>query len=211
MPKSRLIPSADLNRIEEKEMGTDQRGNVTLLLADVRAGREGAHEELVQAIYGELRRMAGGLMRGERPDHTLQPSALVNEALLALLEGESLADVPNRRYLFAAAAEAMRRVLVDHAQRRRAKKRIGNRVRVPLDQTLAILDEQGVDVIALHEALDQLTEAHPRQAQVVKLRFFGGLTVPEVAEALEVSATTIESDWRFARAWLKGRLGACEG
>ena len=89
-------------------MGDDQRGDVTILLGEVRAGREGAHKELVRAIYGEIRRVAGGLMRRERPDHTLQPSALVNEALIGLLEGRSLADVPNRRYLFAAAAEAMR-------------------------------------------------------------------------------------------------------
>jgi RNA polymerase sigma factor (TIGR02999 family) len=191
-------------------MGTDQRDELSVLLEEARAGREGARDRLVQAIYSELRRTAGGLMRHERPDHTLQPSALVHEALLRLLSGETLADVPNRCYLFAVAAQAMRQVLVDHARRRRAAKREGGRARVPLDEALGALEEQGLDIIALHEALDRLAQAHPRQAHVVTLRFFGGLSVPEVAEALAVSVTTVESDWRFARAWLKGHLGGSE-
>jgi RNA polymerase sigma factor (TIGR02999 family) len=146
-------------------------------------------------------------MRRERPGHTLQPSALVHEALLRLLDGDALADVPNRRYLFAAAAQAMRQVLVDHARRRHAARRLGERIRLPLDEALVTFEEQGLDVIALHDALDQLAESNPRQAQVVVLRFFGGLSIPEVAETLEVSDTTVEGDWRFARAWLHGRLG----
>src|SRR5262245_9616696 len=188
-------------------MGTEQRGDLTAILNEARAGREDARERLVRAIYAELRRTAGGLMRRERPGHTLQPSALVHEALLRLLDGDTLADVPNRRYLFAAAAEAMRQVLVDHARRRNARKRGGNRVRVPLDQVLAGFDERGLDMIALHEALERLAQDHPRPAQVVTLRFFVGLSIPEVAETLALSDTTIESDWRFARAWLKGQLG----
>jgi RNA polymerase sigma factor (TIGR02999 family) len=199
----------------EGNLGIDlvnrHRGSdLNAILSEVRAGSPDARDRLVRAIYGELRRMAGGLMRHERPGHTLQPSALVHEALLRLLSGETLADVPNRRYLFAAAAQAMRQVLVDHARRRNARKRDGNRVRVPLDQVLAGFEEQGLDVIALHEALERLAQGHPRRAQVVDLRFFGGLSVPEVAEALEVSDTTVESDWRFARAWLKGELGGSE-
>jgi RNA polymerase sigma factor (TIGR02999 family) len=188
-------------------MGAEDQGELTAILDEVRAGSLEARDRLVRAIYGELRRMASGLMRHERPGHTLQPSALVHEALIRLLSDETAADVPSRRYLFAAAAQAMRQVLVDHARRRGARKREGHRVRVPLDQVLASLDERGVDVIALHEALELLAQAHPRQAQVVDLRYFGGLSVPEVAATLEVSDTTVESDWRFARAWLKGRLG----
>jgi RNA polymerase sigma factor (TIGR02999 family) len=188
-------------------MRTNQRDDLSVLLEEIRAGREGAQDRLVQAIYAELRRIAGGLMHHERPGHTLQPSALVHEALMRLLEGDVLADVPNRRYLFAAAAQAMRQVLVDHARRRRSAKREGGRARVPLDGALVALEEQGLDALALHEALDRLAQAHPRQAQVVTLRFFDGLSVPEVAETLEVSATTVESDWRFTRAWLKGHLG----
>jgi RNA polymerase sigma factor (TIGR02999 family) len=188
-------------------MVTERPHDLTAILNEARAGGSDARERLVRAIYDELRRTAGGLMRRERPGHTLQPSALVHEALLRVLDGDTLAEIPNRRYLFAAAAQAMREVLVDHARRRNARKRDGNRVRVPLDQVLAGFDEQGLDVIALHEALEKLAQDHPRPAQVVMLRFFGGLSVPEVAESLAVSDTTIESDWRFARAWLKGRLG----
>jgi RNA polymerase sigma factor (TIGR02999 family) len=192
-------------------LDTERRGDLTAVLNEARSGDVDARERLVRTIYAELRRTAGGLMRHERRDHTLQPSALVHEALLRLLDGDALADVPNRRYLFAAAAQAMRQVLVDHARRRRARKRDGNRIRVPLDQVLVGFDEQGLDVIALHEALERLAQEHPRPAQVVDLRFFGGLSVPEVAETLGLSDTTIESDWRFARAWLKGQLGGIPG
>jgi RNA polymerase sigma factor (TIGR02999 family) len=192
-------------------MEPEGRGSLTAILNEVRAGDPDARDRLVRAIYAELRRTAGALMRRERPDHTLQTTALVHEALLRLLDGDTLADAPNRRYLFAAAAQAMRQVLVDHARRRHARKREGNRARVPLDQVLAGLDEQGLDVIALHEALERLAQEHPRPAQVVTLRFFGGLSVPEVAETLGVSDTTIESEWRFARAWLKGQLGGAPG
>ena len=188
-------------------MGTERPGDLTAILNEARSGDPDARERLVRAIYAELRRTAGGLMRRERPGHTLQPSALVHEALLRLLDGDALADVPHRRYLFAAAAQAMRQVLVDHARRRHARKRDGNRVRVPLDEALAHLEEQGLDVIALHEALERLAQDHPRPAQVVDLRFFGGLSVPEVAEALDVSTGTVEGDWRVARAWLRGQLG----
>ena len=192
-------------------MGTEPRGDLTAILGEVRDGRADAQERLVRAIYAELRRMAAGLLRREGPGHTLQPSALVHEALLRLLDGDALADVPNRRYLFAAAAQAMRQVLVDHARRRHAAKRLGGRIRRPLDEALVACEEQGLDVLALHDALDRLAPAHPRPAQVVTLRFFGGLSVPEVAAALAVSDTTIESDWRFARAWLKGQLGGTPG
>ena len=192
-------------------MGAERPDDLTAILNEARAGGLDARERLVRAIYDELRRTAGGLMRRERPGHTLQTTALVHEALLRLLDGDVLADVPNHRYLFAAAAQAMRQVLVDHARRRRARKRDGNRVRVPLDQVLAGFDDKGLDVIALHDALERLAQEHPRPAQVVDLRFFGGLSVPEVAEIFEVSDTTIESDWRFARAWLRGQLGGTPG
>jgi RNA polymerase sigma factor (TIGR02999 family) len=192
-------------------LGTERRGDLTAILNEARAGDTEARERLVRAIYAELRRTAGGLMRRERPGQTLQTTALVHEALLRLLDGDALADVPNRRYHFAAAAQAMRQVLVDHARCRRARKRGRDRVRVPLDRVLAGFDEQGLDVIDLHEALERLAQEHPRPAQVVDLRYFGGLSVPEVAEILAVSDTTIESDWRLARAWLRGQLGGTPG
>jgi RNA polymerase sigma factor (TIGR02999 family) len=188
-------------------MGTEPRGDLTAILGEVRDGRADAQERLVRVIYAELRRIAGGLLRRERPGHTLQPSALVHEALLRLLDGDALADVPNRRYLLAAAAQAMRLVLVDHARRRHAAKRLGGRIRRPLDEALVACEAQGLDVLALHDALDRLARSNPRPARVVTLRFFGGLSVPEVAAALEVSDTTVEGDWRYARAWLHGQLG----
>jgi RNA polymerase sigma factor (TIGR02999 family) len=192
-------------------MATTDRDDLTALLAEVRAGSAEARARLIVAIYGEMRRMAGAFMRRERPDHTLQPSALVNEALLRLLSGHVLVEAADRRYLFAAIAQAMRQVLVDHARRRKASKRPSRRSRVPLDWALADLDERGLDVLALHDVLERLARTHPRQAQVVELRFFGGLSVPEVADTLGVSDTTVESDWRFARAWLRGQLGGAPG
>jgi RNA polymerase sigma factor (TIGR02999 family) len=188
-------------------MGAGHRDHLTALLDAARSGQEGAQDRLVQAIYDELRRVAGGLMRHERPGHTLQPSALVHEALIRLLSGDALTDLPDRRHLFTAAACAMRRVLVDHARHRRAAKRDPGRARAPLDEAVAYCEEQDLDVVALHEALDGLAKEHPRPAQVVDLRFFGGWAIPEVAEVLGVSDTTVESDWRFARAWLRNWLG----
>jgi RNA polymerase sigma factor (TIGR02999 family) len=188
-------------------MGAARPDDLSELLGAARAGREGAADRLVAAIYAELRRMADGLMRHERPGHTLQPSDLVHEALLRLLEGDALAEVPNRRYLFAAAARAMRQVLVDHARRRRAARHGGERARRPLDDVLNSYEADRLDLLALDEALDRLAAAHQRPALVIALRFFCGLSVPEVAEVLEVSDTTAESDWRFARAWLRDQLG----
>jgi RNA polymerase sigma factor (TIGR02999 family) len=191
-------------------LGAKEGGELTALLNELRAGRPDAQDRLIRAVYDELRRTAGGLLRRERPGHTLQPSALVHEALVRFLAGDALTEFSDRRHLYAAAAQAMRQVLVDHARRRGATKRGGGRARVPLDQVLAAFDQQGLDVIELHQALDRLAQAHQRQAQVVTLRFFGGLSVPEVALTLEVSDTTVESDWRFARAWLRGQLGGAD-
>jgi len=149
-------------------------------------------------------------MRHERCDHTLEAGALVNEALVRLLSGEALAGISDGRNPRAAAAQAMRQVLVDHARRGNAGKREGRRARVPLDDVLASFEARGLDVIDLHQALERLAEAYPRQAHVVTLRFFGGLSIPEVVEALGVSDTAVGSDWRFARAWLRGQLGGPE-
>jgi RNA polymerase sigma factor (TIGR02999 family) len=186
----------------------DARPNDPLihLVRAARAGEEGVQDRLVRALYGELRRVAGGRMRRERPGHTLQPSALVHEALLRLLRGDALTDPADRSHLLAAAARAMRQVLIDHARRRRARPE-GRLARVPLDEAIAYFEDQQLDVVALHEALDRLACEHPRPARVVDLRFFGGLSIAEAAEALGVSDTTVEADWRFARAWLRDQLG----
>jgi RNA polymerase sigma factor (TIGR02999 family) len=186
----------------------EPEGDVTALLGEIRAGDVRARDRLVERVYAELRRVAGGLMRAEPAGHSLQPTALLHEALADLLRGEALRQAPNRAYLFGAAARAMREVLVDHARRRRAEKRGAGRQRLPLDAVLLYFEEQKVDVLALHDALERLAALNERQSQVVTLRFFGGLTVPEVAEHLGVSVSTVESDFRVARAWLRQQLTA---
>jgi RNA polymerase sigma factor (TIGR02999 family) len=192
-------------------MGSGQPDEFTLIFVRARAGDERARSELLPLVYDELRRVASALMRRERPDHTLSPTAVVHEAVIRLLGAGVLDKAPDRRYLIASAARAMREVLVEHARRRAAERRGGGRRRVPLDGVLACFEEQEVDVIAVHEALDRLAEWNERQAQVMTLRYFGGLTVPEVAESLGVSVVTVERDWRLARAWLGGQLQGGDG
>jgi RNA polymerase sigma factor (TIGR02999 family) len=184
---------------------------LTLILGRARAGDDHARDELVTLIYDELRQVASGLMRRERAGHTLSPTAVVNEAVIRLL-GEAVFDrAADRGYLFASAARAMREVLIDHARRRSANRRGGGRRRVPLDSVVEYFENEGLDVVAVHEALDRLAELDQRQAQVMTLRYFAGMTVPEVAEALGVSVVTVERDWRLARAWLAGQLGGGDG
>jgi RNA polymerase sigma-70 factor, ECF subfamily len=182
-------------------------GDVTLLLQAIQSGDTGAKGRLADLVYAELRGAAAGLMGQERGDHTLQPTALLHEAFLRLFRDELLSKAPNRAYLFGAAARAMREVLADHARRRRAAKRGGAYRRVPLDELLDQLEqEHHVDVLAVHEMLDTLAALHERQTQIITLRFFGGFTVPEIAELLGISVSTVESDFRIARAWLRQQL-----
>ncbi len=178
-----------------------------MILGRASAGDERARGELIALIYDELRRVASRLMRRERIDHTLSPTAVVHEAVIRLLGEAVFERAADRRFLFAAAARAMREVLIDHARRRAAGRRGGGRRRVALDAAVDYFEGQRLDVVAVHEALDRLAELDARQAQVMTLRYFGGMTVAEVATALGVSVTTIEQDWRLARAWLAGRLG----
>jgi RNA polymerase sigma factor (TIGR02999 family) len=187
-------------------MDTEAPQGLTLILGRARAGDEGARDEVVERIYEELRGVAARLMSRERTGHTLSPTAVVHEAVIRLL-GEAVFDqAADRSFLFAAAARAMREVLIDHARRRAAGRRGGGRKRVPLDAVVDYFDGQGLDVVAVHEALDRLAELDGRQAQVMTLRYFGGMTVPEVAAALGVATATVERDWRLARAWLAGQL-----
>jgi RNA polymerase sigma factor (TIGR02999 family) len=192
-------------------MGARKQQEMTLLLEKARGGDGRARDELVTRAYDELRRVASGLMRRERPDHTLSATAVVHEAVIRLLRNAALESVPDRSYLFAAAARAMRQVLIDHARQRATDRRGGGRRRVPLDSVLDYFKEQRLDVIAVHEALDRLAELNERQAQVMTLRYFGGMTVPEVAESLGVSLATVERDWRLARAWLSAQLLESKG
>jgi RNA polymerase sigma factor (TIGR02999 family) len=150
--------------------------------------------------------VAAGLMRRERADHTLPPTAVVHEAVIRLMADSVIKHAPDRSYLFAAAARAMRQVLIEHARRRATSRRGGGQRRVPLDFVVDYFEVQGVDVVAIHEALERLAELHERQSQVVTLRYFGGMTVPEIAEAMGLSISTVESDWRIARAWLSSEL-----
>ncbi len=185
--------------------------DLTLILGKPWAGDEQARDERVALVYDELRRVASRMMRRERPDHTLSPTAVVHEAVIRLL-GEAVFDkASDRSHVFASAARVMREVLIDHARRRAADRRGGGRRRVPLDSAVDYFEAQGLDVVAVHEALDRLAELDGRQAQIMTLRYFGGFTVAEVAAALGVSVVTVERDWRLARAWLAGQLGGGDG
>lgn len=161
--------------------------------------------QLTDEAYAELRRIAARYLATERPDHTLQPTALVNEAFVRL-DASSAARFADRRHFVAAAARAMRNILVDHARARGAQKR-GAGKRVALDVEAAGVDDgRGADVVALDEALERLEALHPRQARIVELRFFAGLTGAETAALLDVSERTVERDWVVARAWLRREL-----
>jgi RNA polymerase sigma factor (TIGR02999 family) len=185
-------------------MDQNQREDLTALINEARTGGKVARDRLFRAIYVEFHRIAVALMGKERQGHTLQPTALVGEAVIRLINGHAIERAPDRRYLFGAANRAMRQALVDHHRKRNTRE--GNLKRVPLDEVLAFLEEQNLDIEALDKALDRLAELYERQGLVVALRFFAGLSVAEVAEALDVSVGTVEHDWRFARAWLRDQL-----
>ena len=175
-------------------------GDVTQLLADVQNGRADATPQLIPLVYDELRRLARQQMRRERPDHTLQPTALVHEAYFRLVNQPDR-TWQTRTHFIRIAAQVMRRMLIDHARARRTAKREGG-LRVPLEEPLLVTEEQSDELLALNEALERLAQFDARQSRVVELRFFGGLTVEETAEALDLSPKTVKRDWCVARAWL---------
>jgi RNA polymerase sigma factor (TIGR02999 family) len=177
---------------------------VTRLLGAARRGDPGSYDQLLPLLQAELHHIAERHMRRERADHTLQPTALVHEAVLRLLGGAPVAFT-DRTHFLRAASQAMRRVLVDHARARNAAKR-GGPLRITLDESLAAPDDRVVDLLVLDDALTRLAAAEPRWAQVVELRFFTGLEVVEVAEVLGTSTATVKRDWRFAKAWLAREL-----
>lgn len=180
--------------------------DVTLLLGQVRDGVPGAADRLAAIVMHELHRIAERAMRREADGHTLQPTELVDEALVRLL-GERKATWENRAQFFAVASQMIRRILVDHARHRRRAKR-DHGLRVTLDEQVAEVSERSLDLIALDDALQALERLAPRQARVVELRFFGGLDVDEVAHALDISPATVKRDWTFARAFLLKTLQA---
>lgn len=183
----------------------DSSVQITRLLGELRAGRREAESDLINAVYHELRQMAGRMLQRERFGHTLQPTALVNEAYLQLL-GDANTDWKDRNHFFAAAAQSMRRILVDYARMRQAEKREGARQKVELNELLAVSDDRLDVVIAVDEALTRLAEWAPRQCRIVEMRFFGGLTEGEVADVLGIGHRTVSREWNLARAWLYGEL-----
>jgi len=184
---------------------------VTQILQDVRAGRPGATDELVAALYHELRTLARRDLAAERASHTLQPTALVHEAWMRLFGRDAATGFENRAHFFSAASTAVRRVLADHARKRQAEKRGGSRGRVPLEDVDLGGPVESEDVLELDGALERLASFAPEQARVVEVRFFGGLTTPEAARALGISESTVERHWRVARAWLRGELTRPDG
>lgn len=178
---------------------------MTALLIEWRGGDEGAIEKLMPLVHGELRRLAKRHMAGERPDHVLQATALVNEAYLRLIDIRRV-QWQDRAHFFAMAARLMRRVLVDFARARKNQKRGGALHRVTFDQNLLVTSDTPEDLIAIDDALRSLAVEHDRKSQVVELRFFGGLSVEETAEALKISTETVMRDWKFAKTWLMREL-----
>ncbi len=179
---------------------------VTQILSDAREGRTGAAEQLFQLVYDELRRLAASHMRGERSGHTLQATALVHEAFMRLVRDDQM-DWKNRTHFFGATAEAMRRILVDHARARCAMRRGGDRRRIPLDDTPDLSPDRPDEIVAVDAALSRLFDVDPRKGRLVELRFFGGLGIEETAEVLGVSPRTVKRDWTFAKAWLYREIG----
>jgi RNA polymerase sigma-70 factor, ECF subfamily len=184
--------------------------DVTSLLSELARGDQGAADRLMPLVYDELRRLARSYMRRERPDHTLQATALVNEAYLKLVRQREV-NWQGRSHFFGIAAQLMRRILIDHARGHLRAKRGGTNVVLPLNEALAFSPEQSEELLRLDEALERLTKKDPRQAKIVELRFFGGLSVDEAAEFLEISPKTVKRDWALAKAWLHGELKANHG
>ena len=178
---------------------------VTQLLADWRQGEEAALEKLTPLVYEELRRLAHRYMAGQQPDHTLQTTALVNEAYLRLVD-QTKPSFANRSHFFAVAATAMRQILVNHAKAQQRQKRGGGASKVDLDTAALISPEQTKTVLDVDEALERLAQLDSRKAQVVELKYFGGLNQDEIAEVLKISIVTVRRDWLFARAWLYTEL-----
>jgi RNA polymerase sigma factor (TIGR02999 family) len=188
-------------------MTPSSKGEVTGLLAAWAGGDGAALERLVPLIHGELQRMARRYMRAENPGHTLQTQALVNEAYLKLA-GSNEVGWQNRAHFFAVSARIMRRILVDAARALTADKRGGDVVKVDLNESIDGMPERGRQLVALDEALDALARFDPRKAEVVEMKFFGGLSVEEIAEVLKMSPRSVMRDWNLARAWLARELAA---
>ena len=189
-------------------MNSDQQNSheITRMLRDWNEGSREVLDELLPLIYDELHRQAARYLRRERIDHTLQPTALINEAYLKLIDQREV-DWQNRAHFFGIAAQAMRRILVDHARTRHRDKRGGEQENLPLDEAMTIaVEEKDIDLLALDEALTHLEKRDRQQARIVELRYFSGLSLEETAQALDISRTTAARDWAMAKAWLHREL-----
>ena len=188
--------------MEDKSPASSQ---VTQLLIAWSEGDQVARDKLMPLVHEELHRLAHRYMRRESPGHTLQTSALVNEAFVRLV-GQKNVRWQNRAHFFGIAAQMMRRVLVDYARSRNYAKRGGGAAKLSLEEGLVVSDERSAEVVAVHEALEELAKIDPRQAQIVELKFFGGLSNEETAGVLDVSAGTVARDWTMAKAWLRREM-----
>ncbi len=179
--------------------------DTTQLLHALDGDAPSAAQRLFAVVYDELRALAGGCFQHQRPDHTLQPTALVNEAFLKLVD-QTRIEWQSRAHFLAVAARAMRQILIDHARGRATAKRGGDLCRVTMDEAITPITDYDPELLDLDEALQRLAAMDERQSKIVELRFFGGMTVDEVAHVLNVSKTTVEADWRMARAWIRREL-----
>ena len=200
------ISTPRMRKFESKVMSSEPRSDVSRLLNDIGSGNAAAMDELCALVYEDLKLSARNLMRNERAAHTLQPTALVNEALLRLLDSELFAGSPSRARFYSAASRAMRRILVDHARSRSAEKRGGRWQRTAWDDLIEAYEEDGIDLESLDAALTKLQRLHERQYEVVQLRYFVGLTVQQIAELHGLSESSVEKDLQKARAFLYGEV-----
>lgn len=203
-----VVASGPMNRAGDGGDGEARRpGEVTLQLRAAGRGDPGAYERAFELVHADLRRLASSYLRRERPEHTLEPTALVHEAFVRLGDDDA-ARATDRGHFFALAARAMRQVLVDHARGRVAAKRGGGGLRVTLDDAIAGGggEPREIDILAIDQALTRLADRNERQARVVELRMFAGLTIVETAEALGVSTPTVKADWLVAKRWLRDEL-----
>lgn len=182
---------------------------VTELLLSWNQGDRDALDRLIPLVEAELRRLARRFMRRERGDHTLQTSALINEAYLKLVDQQSV-QWQDRAHFFAVSAQIMRHILIDHARKHQYAKRGGGAEKIPLDEVAELSDQRAAELIAMDDALRDLATADPRKSQIVELRFFGGLSIEETAEALDISPATVTREWRMARAWLHHAMSSNE-
>jgi RNA polymerase sigma-70 factor (ECF subfamily) len=189
-------------------MPQSSSNEITQMLIELTDGNQEVVNQILPHIYDELRRLAGGYLRRERPDHTLQPTALVHEAYMKLIDQKQV-RWQNRAHFFGIAAQVMRRILMDHARKNKAEKRGGDADKLPLEEEILLVSaDSSNQLLALDDALRTLAELDPQKAKIVELRYFGGLSIEETAEVMGVSVPTINRQWRMAKAWLYGQLAA---